>query len=1115
MQNAFYGSLFFKRRSVIKTLRIMNITAILLLAGCLQVSARASSQGVTLNVKNAPLNKVFHEIKNQTGYTFIYTESLIKEAKKVSFYVKNSTLQEVLSLCFSNQPFTYKIINQTVVVQPKEKAEFDANKIMPLPPPPIELHGRVVNKNGDPLQNVSIVIAGTKTGTTTDSDGRFTLNAPSNKKIELEISSVGYQTQRIKVTGQTEIKVTLELEVAGLSDVVVIGYGAVKRKDLTGAVSTVNSANIVRANPVNATQALQGQMPGVVVTKGNNRPGADWSIDIRGENTITGVTEPLVVIDGVVGGRLRDLNPADIQSIDVLKDASSTAIYGSRGANGVIIVTSKKGQSGKAKLSLDTYIGVKTPSHLPDFQTAQQFYKSEYTDIILNGYAPTTFSSNELDQINNNKTTDWVRLLTKPGIQTGTTVAVSGGNSGTTYRLSGNYTQEDGNIPNSNWKKYSFNGAIDSKINSWLRLGLTTYMNYNNNPTGSFEALRSAYRARPTGVVYYDQLINPSDGYDLSQGAWNGYAVWMGIKDNQVLNPLVESNPANYQFSVKAANQMGNAFAEVSLMKGLTFKSSISASIIDTRTGDYRGTYTKDRKGSLLPRASYSTDNIASYTLDNQLTYNYSQGKSKINVTALQSAYKSVTESYNMSVQNLPFASIWYNLGSAGNSNITGVSSSYEQNTLQSYMGRINYSFNDKYLITLTGRGDGASQLANGNKWAFFPSGAIAWRMSDEKFLSGSNIISNLKLRLSYGQVGNANVSPYSTQAQILNTIYGYGQSLGNGFAPGTLANTDLKWERSEEFNLGLDFGVLNNRITGTVELYKKNTKDLILQENLPTSTGFNIVTANVGKISNKGIELLLNSQNVVTKNFTWTTNFTFSKNINKIVSLANGVDAIIGNSLFVGHSVKSLYSFKFDGIWQIADSAKAGGYNQRPGSVKVVDTNGDGVITTSPGKDDRQILGSELPKYIMGMTNRFTYKDFDLSFLLYYRNGAMFKNNFFGGNTMADYTNTRYNHIVLNYWTRNNPTNDMYGPGVSQPYRDAIAYQYANYLRVSDITVGYTLPPPMLVKWGIDRMRVYLQVNNPFVFTKYKNLDPEYNSNTYRDDVPFTIYTFGLNLVF
>lgn len=981
-----------------------------------------------------------------------------------------------------------------------------------------QITGKVINnETGASLAGVSISVKGSSTGALTDASGNFSVSIPSKTNTVLVISFTGYASQEITVGNQNNLSVKLVSETKALDDIVVVGYGAVKKKDLTGAVGSIASTDIVRANPTNATQALQGQVPGVVVTKGSNLPGQAFSIDIRGENTITGVTEPLLVIDGIIGGRLRDLNPSDIQSIDILKDASSTAIYGSRGANGVVIVTSKKGAGGKPKVAVDTYIGQKTPAHLPALQTAQEFYQMTATDWAANGGTPNTFTVNELNVINTGASTNWVNLLTHKSIQTGTTVAVSGGGTGTTYRFSGSYIQDDGSIPGSTFKKYSLNAGIDSKINNFLRVGFTAFVNYSNNPTGSYEALRSAYRARPTGVPYYSQLVDPSAGYDLGIGPWNGYAVWMGIKDNQVVNPLVEADPANYQFQVTTANEMGNAFAEITLFKGLTFKSSISASSIDARTGDYRGTYTKDRAAVNLPRATYSTADNYAYTFDNQLTYNYAKNKSKLNVTVLQSAYKNTAETYSIAVQNLPYASAWYNLGTAGNANVTGVTSSYQQNSLQSFMGRVNYSFNEKYLFTLTGRADGASQLANGNKWALFPSGAFAWRIIDEKFFQQSKIstvFSDLKLRLSYGQVGNANVSPYSTQATVLNTIYSYDQTLGNGFAPGNLGNKDLQWERSEEYNLGLNLGFFKNRITAAVELYNKNTKNLILQENLPTSTGFNTVYANVGKISNKGIEVLLNTKNIMTKNFSWSSIFTFSKNNNKIEQLANGVTSIIGSSLFVGQPVKSYYDYKLAGIWQQADSVAAKSFGQLPGSVKVVDQNKDGVISTSTGKDDRVVLGTQLPNYIMGFTNKFSYKNFDLSFLLYYRNGTLYNNQLLTG-TMGDYTNQRYNHIALNYWTKTNPINTWYAPGVSQPYKTAIQYEKASYLRVSDITLGYTLPKVTLDKWGIDRMRLYLQIINPFVFTKYHGLDPEYNSSSYIDDVPTIVYTFGLNIGF
>lgn len=970
----------------------------------------------------------------------------------------------------------------------------------------------LIRETGGPLSGASVVEKGTNNGTVTDAQGKFSLTVPDKGKISIVVSYTGYVSQELSAGSESRVVIKLSAEDKQLNDVVVIGYGTVKKKDLTGAVASVQSADIVRSNPANAEQALQGQIPGAVITKSSNLPGQAFTLDIRGESTITGVTEPLVVIDGVIGGRIRDINPADIQSIDVLKDASSTAIYGSRGANGVVIITSKRGASGKAKLSVDAYAGQKTPAHLPALQNAQEFYKMAYTDELVDLATPASFSSNEMAVINGHKSSNWVDLMTSNSFKSGVTAAVTGGGQGTTYRFSAGYTQEDGSIPHNTYKKYNLNGAIDSRITSYLKVGFTAYVNYSINPTGSLEALRSAYRARPTGVEYYKDLVNPSDGYDAGQGPWGPYAVWMGIKDNQVMNPLVEADPANSQFQVNATNGMGNAYAEVRLMKGLTFKSSISTSIIAEKQGDYRGTYTKDRAGVNLPRATYDTRDYSTYTFDNQLTYTYAKGDHNLTVSAMQSSYKYTAEAYEIAVQNLPYASLWYNLGTAGT--ITGVKSSYSQNTLESYMGRINYSYKDKYLITLTGRSDGASQLAEGHKWAFFPSGAVAWRLSEEDFVKEAKIFSDLKLRVSYGQVGNSNVAPYSTQATILNTPYNFDQSAAYGFAPATLGNKDLKWERSQELNLGLNMGFLDNRITAAIELYNRKTKDLILNENLPTSTGFQTVYANVGQIGNKGVEVSLNTVNVVTKDFSWSTSINFAKNKNKILALASGVTSDVGNSLFVGKSVKANYYYKFDGIWQLKDSVQAKAYGQVPGSVKVVDRNHDGVISSSATADDRMYLGTQLPDWTMGMTNRVSFKDFDLSFMMYYRKGTQFSDNLLSG-TMGDYTATRYNHIKLNYWTRNNPTNDYYGVGVSQPYKQAIYYEDASFLRISDITLGYTVPAPKLTQFGLERVRAYLQVTNPFIFTKYHGLDPEYNSSTYIDDVPTIVYTVGLNIVF
>jgi len=1001
------------------------------------------------------------------------------------------------------------------------------------------LTGTVKNsENGAAIVGASVVIKGTTKGTVTNNDGKFTLDVPAkgNNNV-LVISSVGFTSTEIKLTNQTAISATLTSDSKQLEDAVVIGYGSVKKKDLTGAVGTVSAKEITRGNPANATQALQGQVPGVLVTKLSNKPGQLWSIAIRGENTITSNpnadgsvnltlvssnpqnmnTEPLVVIDGVVGGKLQDISPADIQTIDILKDASSTAIYGSRGANGVVIITSKRGITGKPRVTVDFYSGRKTPDHLPPMQDAQQFYKSSLTDAALNGavVSETMFNVNELAIINGGKTTDLVGAMTQPGINLGANIAVSGGTNGTNYRFSGGYIQEDGMQANTNYKKYNLNAAVDSKITKFLKVGFTLYANYSTNPTGSFEALRTAYRERPTSTIYYADLVDAVIGNDAVTGPVNGYAVRMGR--NTAMNPVLEaSSLANYTWTRNVSSQMGSAYGELNLVKGLVFKSTISASNQQAVQDEYRGTYSKSVNLGLT-RGSVEDDYITAYTFDNQLTYNLEKGKSKLNITGLQSAFKTTTEMNVGSVTNLPFNSYWYNMQSAGSFSI---GSSFSQRSLQSYMGRINYTFNDKYLFTFTGRSDGASQLAEGKKWAFFPSGAFAWRLGDENFVKNLNVFSDLKLRVSFGQVGNSVVSPYQTSATLAGTNYNFGQNAGIGLAPGNLPNQELGWERSQELNLGLNVGFFNNRVTAAIEIYDRTTKDLIMRQALPTTAGFSSIIANVGRVSNKGVEILLNTTNVTTKNLMWTTSLNFTKNVNKLEELPNGAkygwsgSTNPENALAVGYPLKSFLYFQAAGIWQLGDSAEAKRYGQVPGQVRIVDQNNDGKISAGVvGQDDRIIIGSQLPNFTLGMTNRVSYKNLDLAVMMYYRNGTMYKNGFMSSYISDAGGGARLN---LDYWTRNNPSNQIYGMGIpSSNYRDAIFFQDASFLRIADVTVGYTLPKAKTDKMGIDKMRFYLQLINPAYFTKFLGGDPEYNGAAYQDDVPSSTVTFGFNLGF
>ncbi len=964
-------------------------------------------------------------------------------------------------------------------------------------------------ETGIALIGATVQVKGTTTGTSTDLDGTYSIEAPDGNAI-LVFSYIGYVNQEVVVGNQSTINVSLVPDVQSLNEVVVVGYGAVRKTDLTGAVDQLQSKDIIRANPVQAARAIQGQVAGATVTKTSNRPGAAYSITIRGENTINNSTQPLVVIDGLMGGDINSINPNDIQSMDVLKDASSTAIYGARGANGVIIITTKKGLSGKPKVSYDSYVGMKVPAHMPRLMNTAEFYKATFTDRVLEGSVGATFTAAETAAIQGNKTTDWVDLIIDPALQTSQNLSVAGGNDKTTYRFSGGFLNENGNVLYTGFKRYNLNAGLDSKLGERIKVGFTSYITYSDQNVGSQESLRNAYRARPTGTVYFNDLANPSENGDLDV---NGFAVWMGINDKQVANPILDIDPKISKYQTTTAVAMANAYAEVTLLKGLTFRSSLSASYTSGRFGDFRGQWSKSQIGN-KPRAQVDNSNQGNYTIDNILNYNFESGKHKLTFTGLQSAFYQRNENYSIFVRDLPYDSDWYAVNTAAT--IGSIGSSLIERSILSYMGRVNYTFNEKYLVTLTGRSDGASQLAEGNKWAFFPSVAVGWRLADESFIKNLNLFSNLKLRASYGQVGNAGVNPYSTQANLINTGYDFDGTPAFGFAPQNLANKNLRWERSTEFNLGIDFGFFKNRISGTLELYNRKTEDLILNQRIPTVSGFTQVIANVGAIENKGIELTLNTANIVTTDFSWNTTFAFTQNKNKLLELyGDGQLVDKGNNLFVGFPIRANFDYQFNGIWQTSEKDQAAVYKQVPGSVKVVDQNGDGVISSTNNIDDRVYLGTQLPNWILGVTNRFKYKNLDFSFFTYYRNGTQYRNNTLAG-TFGEIGSTRYNKLAgLDYWRSDNPSNTFFGVVAANPYRNAIFYQDASFLRISDITLGYNFSPKVLSALKMSSARIYGQVSNPFVFSDFTGFDPEFNSAIFQDDVPSMIYTFGVSISF
>ncbi len=1102
------GPYYAQVKKIVRLMKLTFLFVMLIIGQVLAIDSYSQETRLSLNMKNTTVREVLLHIEKNSEFFFLYSNKLIDVDRQLSLNLTNKKIHEVLDEIFRDMDVKYDIKDRQVILSPvsdaKSTSVFTAQQA-------VSVRGKVTDQSGMTLPGVTVAVKATSTGTITDMDGNYLLrDIPGN--AVLQFSFVGMKTEETAVDYRSEINITLQEETVGLEEVVAIGYGTQRKRDLTGAVGSVRSENIALTNPTLPAKALQGQVAGVNVNKINSRPGSDYTMDIRGVHSISFSSEPLVVIDGVMGGKLNTLNPSDIETMDVLKDASATAIYGARGANGVIIITTKKGKAGKTKVTYDGYVGIKMPANLPDMMTAQEFYHA-YNDVVKaeKPNANPVWTATELANVEAGRSVDWVDQVTDPSVQTSHVVALSGGNENTTHYFSAGYLNEKGNLLYTGYERFNLKASIDSKLNKVVKAGFTSYYTYSILNLGSNETLRGAYRVRPTGSIYYKDLVNPSETNDKDV---NGYAFWMGIKDTQIQNPILEVQKTNFQDETRVSSFLGNGYVELTPLKGLSFKSSLSASVYNSRRGEFRGADSKSRLNK-LPVASNAFNMNGSYTWDNILNYKLKTGLNDLTVTAAQSALKERFETSATSVENLPYNSGWYALNTAPI--INGVSSSLIERSILSFMGRINYMFNDKYMMTLTGRYDGSSVLAEGNKWAFFPSAALAWRAGDEAFIKNLNLFSDLKIRLSYGEVGNDVVSPYSTQAYLTQTAYDFDGKAAFGYAPNNIGNANLKWETSSEVNFGVNMGFLKNRVLIDLELYEKTTNDLIQNVGIPASLGFKTVTANVGKLVNRGIEMTLNTVNFQRANFKWTTNLNFSSNHNEILELYGGtVTRDIQNSLFVGESLKSNYYYKFAGIWQSDEADEATKYGQVPGSVKVVDRVPDGKISSSADADDRMILGDELPDWIAGITNTFNYRNWDLSFFIYTRQGVQFRNAMLSG-TFGELGSSRYNRLNLNYWTAENPTNDYFGVWQSNPYRQAIQYKDASFWRLSNVTLGYTLPRDMLDRVKISHLRFYIQANNPLVITKEDNIwmDPEFNSGTYQDDVPFATYLFGVNLSF
>ncbi|MES2574979.1 MAG: SusC/RagA family TonB-linked outer membrane protein [Bacteroidota bacterium] len=1006
--------------------------------------------------------------------------------------------------------------------------------------------GTVQDEAGISLPGVNILEKGTKNSASTDFDGKFNMKLTTDNAI-LIVTFIGYQTKTISVDGKrtVDINISLQPEEQALKEVVVVGYGTTKKTDVTGAVNTVNAAKITERNVTNPMDAIQGSIAGVQVTSSSGRIGDGFNVVIRGNNSINkDGSNPLFVVDGVPTDNIDFLNPQDIARMDVLKDASSAAIYGSRGGSGVIIVTTKSGSSAKSGLTIsyDSSYGNKEAVRLPKFMSPEKWWyyhqsaflastintttNPTYMDIdateLKNAVGQTNTNNLLFDRVARNQSYNWVDNVLKSGMTQNNYLNVSGrSDNGLSYNIGLGSQKETGVIENESIEKYSFKAGLNHKVNDKISFGVNLTLSKSVDQLGSATAMQEAFRQNPyTSPWAIDAAGNEMIGIYASQPGTLRYgnvsSGALAINKTGSYNPFLEI--ANSSDEISRWTSITSAFAEYNATKWLSFKSTLSAGYTSAREGRSLGARTDfGSRNSNLSSGDVTNMTNFNYTWDNQFNINYTLKEDHtFSFLGLMSLYSNTTETYFSASRLNPFNSEFYNLGLGIPSTYTltpvsgnypsiiptGLFIPYTKNTLESYAARFNYGYKGRYLLTASVRTDGSSVLAEGNKWTSFPSVALGWNIHKEGFMTNLTAVSNLKLRASIGYTGNDNVSPYSSSALLSTlTYYDFNGTTANGYTSQNLGNKNLGWEKTREVNFGLDYGFINNRISGSVDVYDRLSEDLLFQKALALENGTPTMSSNVGSVSNKGIEASLTTKNIQTKNVTWETSFTFTKNVNELVSIY-GQDKVddIGNNLFIGENINSYYNYVFDGVWQESEAALAASYGEKPGAMKVKDLNGDGAIDAN---NDRRVIGNFDPKWTGGFSTSLKVKQFDLSLSLITNQGmtvlSSFHDNFAD---MADRGRQKLDvddfYVPANgagipaQYSNTNPLGGALGVGTLYT-TNASFYKDASFVKIQNIAIGYSLDDDLLEKLKIKSLRFYVNVLNPFVFTDYEGYDPEW----------------------
>ncbi len=968
-----------------------------------------------------------------------------------------------------------------------------------------DISGVVRDEQGEPLIGVSVLIEGTTQGTITDFDGNFTLNAQEGQT--LEVSYMGYRTEHVRVSGSS-LAVVLREDTKTLDEVVVVGYGTQKRSDLTGSVASVKADDVNAVPTSSVAEMLRGQAAGVVVTQNSARPGGQSDIVIRGKKSLTGGNAPLYIVDGTPVDNIDDFNSQDIESVEVLKDAAAQAIYGARASNGVILVTTKKGAEGKTSVDINAYAGAQMVKRNFDLYSGAEWAQLKREANRSFVYDPATKTAtgtyqddaslfgNMYQNFVDQQYTDWENLMVHPALQQKYDISVRTGNDRSKMSAALGYFDQEGMISPANYQRYNARFDFSQKLGKRVTLGFKTNYIHSNQKSEDSDFAK---------VLTESPLLSAYDA------------------DGNMLSLLADSkwsplwNNAHYTSDKKTDRFMLGANLNWDIWGGFTYRLNASVNYRNQEQGTYQDS--KHEKGSSVGgQAAITNTRYVDYLLENIFGYDHTwQDKHHLNVTLVQSIESIRTTKTQTSGSGFATDDLGYNNISAASITNPTVRTITPRH-LVSFMGRVNYSLMDKYLFSVSARVDGSSVFGKNSKWGVFPAGSFAWRINQEDWLVDVNWLTNLKLRLSAGSVGNQAIDPYQTQGLVDGYYMKFGdQNAMVGYLPSTqLQNPDLKWETTTSYNVGLDFGFLRDRIMGSVEYYYAKTTDLLVEKSINQTTGYNTQLVNMGSVMNQGVEITANFVPVKIKNFTWTIDLIWAHNQNKILSLngATGADGQLlndeANNWFIGHNINAYYDYVFDGIWQLDDDIPdyGGTYQPQPGDIRVRDVNGDGQITP----DDRVVIDRD-PKWTASLGTSFKFYGVDITFDFYGVYGAVRQNNYlYAANQGGDLKGVR-NGIKVDYWTIENPSNTAPRPRDGNiSYFSSLSYQDASYFRLRNLSVGYSFPKKLIAKAKMTNLRIYCTASNLFTCTRYQSYSPEASAGSYPE--PRTVIG-GLNLSF